>query len=62
MPRAGFESATPATKRPKTYALDRAATGIRLISSITKGNRSKWQTDTDLCRNVYYEPFLRIFP
>jgi hypothetical protein len=28
MPRAGFESAIPATKRPQTYALDRAATGI----------------------------------
>jgi hypothetical protein len=28
MPRAGFETATPATKRPQTYALDREATGI----------------------------------
>jgi hypothetical protein len=28
MPRARFEPATPATKRPQTYALDRAATGI----------------------------------
>jgi hypothetical protein len=28
MPREGFEPATPATKRPQTYALDRAATGI----------------------------------
>jgi hypothetical protein len=28
MLRAGFEHATPATKRPQTYALDRAATGI----------------------------------
>jgi hypothetical protein len=28
MPTAGFESATPATKRQKTYALDRTATGI----------------------------------
>jgi hypothetical protein len=28
MPSAGFESAIPATKRPQTYALDRAATGI----------------------------------
>jgi hypothetical protein len=28
MPRAGFELAIPATKRPQTYALDRAATGI----------------------------------
>jgi hypothetical protein len=28
MPRAGFEPVTPATKRPQTYALDRAAAGI----------------------------------
>jgi hypothetical protein len=28
MPRAGFETATPATKRPQTYALDREATEI----------------------------------
>jgi hypothetical protein len=28
MSRAGFETATPATKRPQTYALDRTATGI----------------------------------
>jgi hypothetical protein len=28
MPRGGFEPATPATKRPQTYALDRAASGI----------------------------------
>jgi hypothetical protein len=28
MPRAGFEPAIPVTKRPQTYALDRAATGI----------------------------------
>jgi hypothetical protein len=28
MPRVGFEPATPATKQPQTYALDRAATGI----------------------------------
>jgi hypothetical protein len=28
MPSAGLEPATPATKRPHTYALDRAATGI----------------------------------
>jgi hypothetical protein len=28
MPQAGFEPATPSTKRPQTNALDRAATGI----------------------------------
>jgi hypothetical protein len=31
MPRAEFEPATPATERPQTYALDRAATGIGLL-------------------------------
>jgi hypothetical protein len=28
MPRAGFETAIPATKQPQTYALHRAVTGI----------------------------------
>jgi hypothetical protein len=28
MPREGFESETPATMRPQTYSLDRAATEI----------------------------------
>jgi hypothetical protein len=28
MPRAGFKPAIPATKRPDTYDLDHAATGI----------------------------------
>jgi hypothetical protein len=31
MPRAGFEPATPATKRPQIYVLDRAATGIGYV-------------------------------
>jgi hypothetical protein len=30
MPSARFEPATPATKRPQTYALDRAATEVGL--------------------------------
>jgi hypothetical protein len=32
---AGFEFAIPATKRPQTYALDHAATGIGEISTYT---------------------------
>jgi hypothetical protein len=28
IPREGFETAIPVTKRPQTYALDRAASGI----------------------------------
>jgi hypothetical protein len=35
MPRAGFEPVTPATKRPQTYALHRAATGIGTSSFTT---------------------------
>jgi hypothetical protein len=31
MPQAGFKSAIPATKRPQTYTLDRAATGIGMV-------------------------------
>ena len=35
MPRVGFEPTIEAGERPKTYALDRAATGIGDHSSIT---------------------------
>jgi hypothetical protein len=39
MLRVGFEPAIPATKRPQTYALDRAATGIyKKTSSATNAN------------------------
>jgi hypothetical protein len=31
MPSAGFEHAIPATKRPQTYVLDPAATGIGIF-------------------------------
>jgi hypothetical protein len=34
MPSAGFEPAIRATKRPQTYALDRAVTGIGPIINI----------------------------
>jgi hypothetical protein len=33
MPRVGFDPTISAVKRPKTYALDRAATGISLFDS-----------------------------
>jgi hypothetical protein len=39
MPRAGFESVTPETKRPQTYALDGAATGIGLFIISTYKNQ-----------------------
>jgi hypothetical protein len=31
MPSAGFEPATPETKRPQTYALDSVATPLQII-------------------------------
>jgi hypothetical protein len=33
---AGFELAIPASERPQTHALDRAATGIGYIKSYTR--------------------------
>jgi hypothetical protein len=43
MLRAGFGSATPATKRPQTYPLDRAATGIGEYMDMTPSNvKFKW--------------------
>jgi hypothetical protein len=39
MPSAGFEPAIPATKRPKTYTLYRAANGIVDIKLIQYFNR-----------------------
>jgi hypothetical protein len=41
MPRAEFEPATPATKRPQIYTLDRAATGIGLITLLLYVNWSE---------------------
>jgi hypothetical protein len=38
MPRAGLEPAIPAAKRPQTYALDRAATGIGIFLVIPLTN------------------------
>jgi hypothetical protein len=34
MPSEGFEPATPETKRPQTYALDRAATEVGVNTDI----------------------------
>jgi hypothetical protein len=53
MPRAGLKLAIPATKRPQTYALDRAATGIGTIKhnvqiSSTANNRT-FQTFARFC-------------
>jgi hypothetical protein len=40
MPRVGLEPATPATKRPQTYALNRAAAGIGYTDAYT--SRETW--------------------
>jgi hypothetical protein len=48
MPSARFEPATPATKRPQTYALDRAATEVG--SQITKKSNC-WRMK-DISRRV----------
>jgi hypothetical protein len=45
MPSAGFESATPATKRPQTYALDRAGTEVCKIISLNLLNSMKGVSD-----------------
>jgi hypothetical protein len=44
MSSAGFETATPATKRPQTYALDRAATevGEAYLNINNSVRTSKW--------------------
>ena len=38
MPRVGFEPTISTDERPKTYALDRAATGIGFINTETENN------------------------
>jgi hypothetical protein len=42
MPSAGFEPETPATKRPQTYALDRAATEVGCLSLKCKKKFEKY--------------------
>ena len=41
MPPVGFEPTSPASERPQTYALDRAATGTGNIGRIAFGNRMR---------------------
>jgi hypothetical protein len=43
MPLSGFEPSNPATKRPQTYALDRAATEVG--TSDTSGNKCLEKSD-----------------
>jgi len=46
MHRAGFESATPATTWPQTYALDRAVTGIGSLTLLETFNLYYLPQDT----------------
>ena len=43
MPPAGFEPAIPASKRPHTHTLDRAAIGIGLIhNTVSRSDCMEW--------------------
>jgi hypothetical protein len=42
MPRAEFEPVTPPTKRPQTYALDRAATEVGTLNYFLNLNFLPW--------------------
>jgi hypothetical protein len=58
MPRAGFEPAISATKRPQTYALDRAALGsaINILRTIIRPTVVKeWGTLLHLYVSVTQE-------
>jgi hypothetical protein len=52
MTRVRFEPATPATERPQTYALDRAATGIDIKSLYVHKNMNTIVCVMFLCRIV----------
>jgi hypothetical protein len=60
MPSAGFEPATPATKRPQTYALDRASTEVGFFTDKEneclqgKGNVSSTGHEKIPVRNSIY--------
>ena len=58
---AGFEPAIPASERPQTHALDRAATGIGtsasykcIIYNIFTGNNPKMLTFKETDGHLYY--------
>jgi hypothetical protein len=53
MPTVGFEPTIPASARPQTYALDRAATGIGKLQS-----NGAFSCDTPLA-NIYQQ-FVRL--
>jgi hypothetical protein len=52
MPSAGFEPATPPSKRPQTYALDRAVTEVGLFQ--LEVAYSEYECATNACGNYMY--------
>jgi hypothetical protein len=64
MPPAGFQPATPATKRQQTYALDRVATGIGAyllaVNSKYKYTVGYATTNDATTNECYNEQFLAI--
>jgi hypothetical protein len=56
MPPAGFEKATPESKRPQTHDLDRAATGIGLFLILLHLNTDVLTRFVTLCISLL--PFL----
>jgi hypothetical protein len=60
IPRAGFESATPATKRPQTYALDRAATGIGIRIIVLYILRFSFLDKTQFSVKHFYLKFVTV--
>ena len=46
MPPMGFEPTIPASERPQTYALDRAATGTGICTPLSPRNALEFVTDS----------------
>ena len=53
MPRVGFEPTISAGERPKTYALDCAATGTGLLTLLLKINSSLNYVSNTVCFRVF---------
>ena len=50
MPPVGFEPVIPASERPQTHALDRAATGIVDVLKVIIATETLLPSQQDLCR------------
>ena len=54
MPPVGFEPTISAGERPKTYALDRAATGIGVYYNEIQKKRKKYFAQLPFCYFTFY--------